>query len=86
MKHGYAPTDPYDIWRNDSLVDQIKSLYDLEIDPLEENNIVEEFPEIIKKMEKKLEEMISEKSGDEKPISKDELKKIEDELKKMGYI
>ena len=79
-------TSKYKFSKSQNPKSQIKSLYDLEIDPLEENNIVEEFPEIIKKMEKKLEEMISEKSGDEKPISKDELKKIEDELKKMGYI
>jgi hypothetical protein len=61
-------------------------LYDLEKDPLEKNNIVSLFPQIIKSMEKIL--LQYEKV---QPITKieendDETKKIEDELKKMGYL
>ena len=61
-------------------------LYDLQKDPLEKNNIVSLFPQIIKSMEKIL--LQYEKV---QPITKieendDETKKIEDELKKMGYL
>jgi arylsulfatase A-like enzyme len=62
------------------------SLYDLEVDPLEEQNIATKFPEVVNNMKKILEKMNNEKQGERETISGEELKKIEDELKKMGYI
>jgi hypothetical protein len=60
-------------------------LYDLQNDPLEKNNIMNSFPEIVESMEKILVEY--EKV---QPITKiedeDKTKEIEEELKKMGYL
>ena len=60
-------------------------LFNLEEDPLEENNIASSFPEIIKSMEKILEKFENVKPVIE--IEEDEKEKeIEKELKKMGYV
>jgi arylsulfatase A-like enzyme len=61
-------------------------LYNLENDPFEKNNLVNSFPEIINSMEKTLlqYEMIQQITTIEE--NDDENKKIEEELKKMGYI
>ena len=66
-------------------------LYDLVNDPYEENNIAENNPKIIQQLEKIIKELkkdIVKIDGKEleKSISRDEKKKIEDELRKMGYI
>jgi len=65
-------------------------LYDLENDPLEEKNITKNNPKIIKKMEEILLQL---KNDDEFNYEKsqqilniDEEKKIEQELRKMGYM
>ena len=61
-------------------------LYNLENDPFEKNNLVNSFPEIINSMEKTLlqYEMIQQITTIEE--NDDENKKIEAELKKLGYI
>ena len=79
-------TSKYKFSKSRDSKSETKSLYDLEVDPLEEKNIASKFPEIVEKMETDLEEMYNIKPNEEKSISKEELKKIEDELKKMGYI
>jgi arylsulfatase A-like enzyme len=80
-------TRKYKFSKSKNSKSQIKSLYNLQSDPLEEENIAAKFLDIVKKMEAELEKIYSNKIDDnEKPISKDELKKIENELKKMGYI
>ena len=61
-------------------------LYDLEKDPLEKKNIMHLFPQIIESMEQ-----ILLKYEKVQPITiieenDNETKKIEDELKKMGYL
>jgi len=64
-------------------------LYDLEIDPLEEKNIANEFPKIVEKMENLLNEEKSQKSFAYKKsddLNEDEVQMIEEELKKLGYI
>tara|TARA_B100000029_G_scaffold332748_1_gene324924 strand:+ start:489 stop:1841 length:1353 start_codon:yes stop_codon:yes gene_type:complete len=63
------------------------SLFDIEIDPLEKNNIAIKNPKIIKNMENLLSELMSEnKINTESNLSKSEDKEIEDELRKLGYI
>ena len=61
-------------------------MYNLENDPFEKNNLVNSFPEIINSMEKTLlqYEMIQQITTIEE--NDDENKKIEAELKKLGYI
>lgn len=63
-------------------------LFDIQNDPLEENNLKEKCPEIIEKMENTLiqiREKLSKKF--EKPsINEEETRKVEEELKKLGYI
>jgi arylsulfatase A-like enzyme len=64
-------------------------LYDLEIDPLEEKNIADEFPKTVVKMENLLNEEKSQKSFAYKKsddLNEDEVQMIEEELKKLGYI
>ena len=63
-------------------------LFDLENDPLEEKNIKEENPEIIEKMEVILEDF-DKKSlpvEEQEELTNEETKKIEKELRKLGYI
>ena len=63
-------------------------LYDLESDPLEENNIAKINSEVVDRMEVILNQ-IQNNSKDMiefEEISKEEAKSVEDELKKLGYI
>ena len=61
-------------------------LYDVEIDKFENNNIIEENPDIVKELEKKISEIKSLSNEKIDDISDDEIKKIEKELKKLGYM
>jgi len=63
------------------------SLYDMKNDPNEFNNIFNEKPEIVDKLEKLLLEMKTKTiTEQESEISEEDEKKIREELKKMGYI
>jgi len=63
-------------------------LFDLNIDPFEENNIASKSPEIVKKMEKTLSQIRDKLTKEfKKPsMTDEEIKKVEEELKKLGYI
>ena len=62
-------------------------LFDLKNDPLEENNIYDDNPNVIKNFELLISELKKESSNpNSDSISKDEENKIEDELRKLGYI
>jgi hypothetical protein len=63
-------------------------LYDLRVDPKEENNLAEKNPEKVTEMEKLLEEIRVKTSFDthSEKYSKDESIRVEEELKKLGYI
>ena len=61
-------------------------LYDLEKDPLENNNISHLFPQIIGSMEQILLKYEKVQLITEMEENNDQNKKIEDELKKMGYL
>ena len=62
-------------------------LYDLAEDPSEQHNIADVNIEIVENMETKLQNFLK-NDNDEKvdEITNEERKKIEDELKKLGYI
>jgi len=62
-------------------------LYDLRNDPLEENDISNQHPDVIKQMNKMLLEVRQHtQTHDKEKISNEETKKIETELRKLGYI
>lgn len=81
-------TSSYKFFRN--LADPTKNihLYDLKNDPLEENNLSEDKPEIVEEMEKIIEDLRSKniKEYVARDSSEEETKKVEDELRKLGYI
>ena len=63
-------------------------LYDLKNDPLEEKNLAKEMPEKIAEMEKLLDTIRKETPFQTKPekYSDSDAKRVEEELKKLGYI
>ena len=63
------------------------TLYDLKNDPNESQNIASLNPQIVEEMEKILQKIISDSSVYNSPsITKNESKKIEAELRKLGYL
>ena len=63
-------------------------LYDLEQDPLEKNNIAQVEPEKVKELSSQLHKIRSKllEKYEEYDLTENETKKIEEELKKLGYI
>ncbi len=63
-------------------------LYDLKNDPFENNNIAKIKPEIVKKMEEILQNILqySSQVPPDDEFNEEEIKKIEEELKKLGYV
>jgi len=65
-------------------------LFDLENDPLEENNIAEKIPDVVEKMENSLKKLHGDSGFDyeeaDKIMNEDEAKKVEMELRKLGYV
>ena len=62
-------------------------LYDLDLDPKENNNIAKENPDVVNNLENSL--LSIQNNGEQETdqeIPADELRKIEEELKKSGYI
>lgn len=72
--------------RNDATKDV--TLFDLQTDPMEHNNIAKLKPDIINTMEKTLSEITSNslKKDEYEELSQEETKKIENELKRLGYM
>ena len=64
----------------------IQELYDLKNDPHEEKNIAKEFPEIINKMENILTKLINQPKYETEHLEKKEREKVENELRKLGYV
>jgi arylsulfatase A-like enzyme len=62
------------------------TLFDLKKDPNEENNIAQSNPQIIETLENMLRELLNDSQFDFSQNSDVETKKIENELRKMGYI
>jgi len=63
-------------------------LYDLKNDPFEDNNIAQNSPKVVEKMEKILQEIQHDAINQPEPekLTKEEEKELEEELRKMGYI
>jgi len=62
-------------------------LYDLKKDPFEDNNIASNNPELINEMEKILKEIINNTlTKAENQLNEEETERIEDELRKLGYL
>lgn len=81
-------TSKYKYFRNGNISTANTYLYDLQIDALEENNIAKENPDTVQEMENILQK-IKNKSflqSNQNQIDEDKMKKIEEELKKLGYI
>ena len=62
------------------------TLYDVKNDPNETKNIASLNPQIVKEMEKTLNKITSDSTQNNSASSKDESKKIEAELRKLGYL
>ena len=80
-------TDKFKYFRSLTNPEKTVNLYDLENDPLEDNNLAEINLELVKDFEKTLSDLRQNKdlqSSDE--ISLDEKTELEEELKKLGYI
>jgi hypothetical protein len=61
-------------------------LYDLESDQFENKNIIQTLPEITKELEENLDHIKSSSTKESEDISEEETKKIQDELKRLGYM
>lgn len=85
--HRGIRTSKYKYFRKLDDSNQNVHLFDLENDPLEEQNIATTKPDVVEKMEKTMNQIIQ-KSTKIEPIemSDDEAKEVEAELKKLGYI
>lgn len=80
-------TSRYKYFRSTKNPEKNRFLYDLKKDPLEETNVADSNPKVIKEMEHLLTELLEDSIiTNEEEMSKEEKKKIENELKKMGYI
>ncbi len=81
-------TSKYKYFRNEDFLTKNVHLYDLENDLLEEKNIAHDFPQIVQELEKILQEIKTNSISQHNPekIDEDEIKKIENELKKLGYV
>ena len=79
-------TSKYKYFRH--LTDQEKeiNLYDLENDPQENINIASENPDIVKEMEKILEDFTKNSVTEEEKLTEEEEKIVEAQLKDLGYI
>ena len=60
--------------------------YDLKNDPLEEKNIINQFPDIVEKMEKILTEIREGNYDNKEKMSKEKKAKIREKLRKLGYV
>ena len=81
-------TSKYKYFRNRQNHASNVHLYDLSKDALEQDNIAKQNPEIVQEMENILKNITNSSSlkSDKEEFSNDEIKKIEEELRKLGYI
>jgi arylsulfatase A-like enzyme len=78
-------TSNYKYLKNISNSKESLELYDLQNDPLEECNISNENPEIVLNLDTLLQQLRTNAKIDEKEHDEEEIKKIEEKLKKLGY-
>ena len=63
-----------------------RHLYDLELDEFENNNLIQTLPNIAEKLENDMEDIKSSSLEESEDISEEETKKIQEELKRLGYM
>ena len=61
-------------------------MYDIEFDKFENKNVIQTLPKIAQKLEKQIEDIKLSSCEESENISDEETKKIEDELKRLGYM
>ena len=76
----------YKYFRSRSNPNDMVHLYDLTHDPLELHNIANVNPQIVENMERQLQNLKDDHDEKSEQITSEERKKIEDELRKLGYI
>ena len=76
----------YKYFRSISNPNDTVHLYDLKQDPLELQNIANANPQIVENMERQLQNLKDDHDEKSEQITSEERKKIEDELRKLGYI
>tara|TARA_Y100001949_G_scaffold131539_1_gene112957 strand:+ start:146 stop:1504 length:1359 start_codon:yes stop_codon:yes gene_type:complete len=80
-------TSSYKYWRSRDDPKQNISLFHLHEDPKEENNIAKNNPNVIKKMEDHLTQLIEKSNNDKnKKMTRDDIEKAKELLLKLGYI
>jgi arylsulfatase A-like enzyme len=80
-------TSEFKYFRDTKNPDKNITLFDLKNDPHEENNIAPNNPQTIEKLENILKELLNDyRLTNSENNSDDETKKIENELRKMGYL
>lgn len=81
-------TSKYKYFRSRENPDKRINLYDLEMDPLEENNVSHIHPDIVTKMETILSKLLKDTlpKNEREEMSEEETRKVELELRKLGYI
>ena len=78
-------TSKYKYFRGNNSGETV-NLYDLKNDPQENYNIAENNLEIVEKMENILQNLTSKNISNNEEISHEEAKRLEIELRKLGYI
>lgn len=79
-------TRKYKFFRSSTHPEKNYHLYDIEIDPLENFNIVDKSPDIVKNLLQKIKDFKDQPLENISDISDEEIRKIEKELKKLGYM
>ena len=79
-------TKKYKFLRSTNNHTKNRHLYDIELDQFENENIIQILPEIVKDLEKNLEDIKLLSAKESEDISNEETKKIEEELKRLGYM
>tara|TARA_B110000014_G_C20108204_1_gene583204 strand:+ start:510 stop:1844 length:1335 start_codon:yes stop_codon:yes gene_type:complete len=81
-------TSSYKYFRSLKNPSENRHLYDLKTDPFEDDNLIETNPEKVSEMEKLLENIRNESNFDmtHEKFDDAEAKRVEEELKKLGYI
>jgi len=80
-------TSSYKYWRSRDDPKENISLFDLHEDPKEENNVAENNPNVIEKMEDYLIQLIKKSNNDEnKKMTDEDIEKAKELLLKLGYV
>jgi len=79
-------TSKYKYFRSVLNSNQNVNLFDLNTDVLEENNIAEKNPMVVKEMEELMKNIKNNKKNEPKPLTKEYEEEMKDELRRLGYI